>query len=134
MPTTFAPSTTGKWRNPMLVHELLGVAHARLRAAGDDVARHEIANAPLDEPGAFPGEGAHDVTLRDDADQRSMRVDDRHRADVERAQPRRECEDQFFGNAGRQNLPVRLKRVGHFHDRSPDVRRARQFMGQRSDC
>ena len=51
----------------MLVHQPLRLAHARLWTAGDDLKRHQIANAPFDEPCSVLGEGAQDVALGDDS-------------------------------------------------------------------
>ena len=66
MPTSFAPSITGKWRNRCLCMSFSASIMVMSSAAGCDVARHQVANVPVGQPGSLLGERAHHVALGDD--------------------------------------------------------------------
>ena len=83
--------------NAVFVHELLRFHHRRFHPAGLDFAGHEVADVHVGEPRAVPGEGADDIALGDDPDERPLGVADRESANVESAQAGADRGDRFFG-------------------------------------
>src|SRR5208282_1332578 len=108
--------------NAMLVHQLLRLEHGLIERASHHLASHQIVNVPVGEPGSVLGEGAHDVALGNDSDQRSVGVADREGANVERAQPCANRHDRFLGNASRESLLVPLEHIRHPHEGPPLLR------------
>ena len=106
----------------MLMHEPLRLDHWRLLRTGCDLARHQVANVHVREPGPVLGESAHDVALGDNADEGPTRVADREGPDVERAQARANGGDRFFGNARRKRLAIRFQDVCNPHEEPPLVK------------
>src|ERR1700722_8039931 len=105
--------------NAVFVHELLRLDHGRFLRAGRDLAGHQVANVHIRQPGSILRESAHHVALGDDADQSPLSVADRKGANVERAQPRADGRDRFFGNARRERLTIGFQDVCDPHGEPP---------------
>jgi len=125
-PQILIGSSMGGWLALLLTRELkrrgrMGDASVAgmVRAVGQDLARHQVANVQVGEPGSVLSEGAHHIALGNDADQGPVGVADREGADVERAEPRAYGRDRFFGNARRERLTIGFQDVFDPHGEPP---------------
>ena len=87
-------------------HALHDLGHSLARSAGDDLAGHHFADRALQCLRALLGERAHDVALRQDADDAAIGARDDHRADAVRGQ-------QLHG-VGQRGVRFRRDDVGTF--------------------
>ena len=105
--------------NVMLVHQLLRGGHALRRLAGDDLARHQVAHAPLAKTRGVLGERPHQIASGDNANQRIAGAANGHGADVVGGQSRRDRLDGVLRRASDGLLAVRSEKIADSHKLSP---------------
>ena len=81
-PTSRPWSTTGKWRNLPVGHALHDAGDRLAFGAGQDLARHRLADRLVERRRAALGKRAHDVALRQNAGDAAVGAEDQHRADA----------------------------------------------------